>query len=112
VDLANNKAPDQFHEYLDSINDFISTGAFIDKDIWLMGFHPDDEPSEFVKDISFDYEVDTAYSMIFVQRLSKLHEAADKLNKNGYYDSYAGEYDASDIYEKRKKLYRRLKRWR
>lgn len=112
VDLANNKAPDQFHEYLDSINDFISTGAFIDKDIWLMGFHPDDEPSEFVKDISFDYEVDTAYSMIFVQRLSKLHEAADKLNKNGYYDSYASEYDASDIYEKRKKLYRRLKRWR
>ena len=47
--------------------------------------------------------------MIFVQRLSKLQEAADKLNKNGYYDSYEGEYNAFDIYEKRRDLYRRLK---
>jgi hypothetical protein len=74
-----------------------------------MGFHPDDEPSDFVEDLIFDYEVDTSYSMIFVQRLSKLQEAADKLNKNGYYDSYEGEYNAFDIYEKRRELYRRLK---
>lgn len=109
VDLANNKEPDPFHEYLASMNDFISTGAFIDKDIWLMGFHPEDEPSDFVKDLTFDYEVDTAYSMIFVQRLSKLHEAAEKLNKNGYYNSYTDEYDASDIYHKRQTLYGKLK---
>ena len=109
VDLVNSKEPEDFHEYLDSLNDFIATGAFIDKDIWLMGFHPDDEPSDFVEDLAFDYDVDTSYSMIFVQRLSKLQEAADKLNKNGYYDSYDGEYNAFDIYEKRRELYRRLK---
>ena len=34
------------------------TGMFIDKDIWLMGFHPDDEPSDFVADVTFNYEVD------------------------------------------------------
>ena len=82
---------------------------FIDKDIWLMGFHPNDEPSDFVQEVTFDYETDTEYSMIFVQRLSKLQEAADKLDKKGYYDSYDGEYNASDIYEKRTELYRRLK---
>ena len=52
VDLVNSKEPEDFHEYLDSLNDFIATGAFIDKDIWLMGFHPDDEPSDFVEDLA------------------------------------------------------------
>ena len=50
-----------------------------------------------------------AYSMIFVQRLSKLQEAADKLDKKGYYDSYVGEYNACEIFEKRDNLHRRLK---
>ena len=98
-----------FHSYLDQLNDVIANGMFIDKDIWLMGFHPLDEPSDFVQEINFDYDVHTEYSMIFVQRLSKLQEAADKLHKKGYYDSYVGEYDASDIYQKRTELYRRLK---
>jgi len=109
VDLCNNKTSDQFHEYFDDLNEVISQGMFIDKDIWVMGFHPDDEPSDFVEDIEFDYEIDTEYCMIFVQRLSKLQEAADKLDKRGYYDSYDGEYNASDIYERRNQLYRRLK---
>jgi hypothetical protein len=47
--------------------------------------------------------------MIFVQRLSVLQKAADKLNKKGYYASYGDEYDAEDIYEIRNQLYRRLK---
>ena len=109
VDLCNEKTPNQFHEYLDDMNEAISKGMFIDQDIWLMGFHPDDEPSDFVADIDFDYEDDTEYCMIFVQRLSKLQQAADKLDKKGYYDSYDGEYDASEIYKRRNQLYRRLK---
>ena len=98
-----------FHEYLDQLNDVISEGMFIDKDIWVMGFHPNDEPSDFVEEVVFERDIDTAYSMIFVQRLSKLQKSADKLDKKGYYDSYDEEYQASDIYEKREKLYRRLK---
>jgi hypothetical protein len=87
----------------------ISEGMFIDKDIWVMGFHPNDEPSDFVEEVVFERDIDTAYSMIFVQRLSKLQKSADKLDKKGYYDSYDNEYQASDIYEKRQTLYRRLK---
>ena len=47
--------------------------------------------------------------MIFVQRLSKLQEAADKLDKKGYYDVYNSQFNAREIYEKRDRLYRRLK---
>ena len=82
---------------------------FIDKDIWLMGFNPEDEPSDFVEDVTFNYDVDDEYSMIFVQRLSKLQEAANRLDKKGYYDSYDGEYNSTEIYFNREKLYRRLK---
>ena len=75
VDLKNTKNPEDFHEYLDDLNLRISEGMFIDKDIWLMGFNPEDEPSDFVEDVTFNYDVDDEYSMIFVQRLSKLQEA-------------------------------------
>jgi len=109
VDLGNVKNADDFHQYLDSLNQVISEGMFIDKDIWLMGFHPEDEPSDFVEEIEFDPLVEKPYAMIFVQRLSKLQEAADKLLKKGYYDSYDAEYDASTIYGVRETLYRKLK---
>lgn len=109
VDLDNTKNPEDFHDYLDSLNDFIAEGTFIDEDIWLMGFHPDDEPNELVEEVAIDAVTDTSYAMIFVQRLSKLQEAADKLNKKGYYNSYNGDYNVLEIYEKRNKLYRRLK---
>ena len=83
--------------------------TFIDKDIWLMGFHPDDEITEAAEATAIEAVTDTEYSMIFVQRLSKLQEAADKLDKKGYYDSYDGEYNACEIFDKREQLYRRLK---
>jgi hypothetical protein len=91
------------------LNDKISEGMFIDKDIWLMGFNPEDEPSDFVADVTFNYEVDDEYSLIFVQRLSKLQESANKLDKKGYYDSYKEEYNSLEIYQNRENLYRRLK---
>lgn len=109
VDLNPDEDSDAFHEYLDQLNDVISEGMFIDKDIWVMGFHPHDDPSDFVEEVVFEREIDTAYSMTFVQRLSKLQKAADKLHKKGYYHTYDNEYQASDIYEKRENLYRRLK---
>lgn len=109
VDMVNEKEPDDFHAYWESLNRFIAEGVFIDKDIWVMGFHPDDEASEFVDEIDFAPETDARYAMIFVQRLSKLQEAADKLDKKGYYDSYDGQYNAREIYVLREELYRRLK---
>lgn len=108
VDLKNTKNPEDFHDYLNDLNDRISEGMFIDKDIWVMGFNPEDEPSDFVEDVNFNYDIDDEYSMIFVQRLSKLQEAANKLDKKGYYGSYEEEYNSSEIYFNREKLYRRL----
>jgi hypothetical protein len=109
VDLYNDKSAYDFHEYLESLNEAISNGMFIDKDIWVMGFHPDDDVSETAQETAIEAITDTEYSMIFVQRLTVLQEAADKLDKKGYYDSYNGKYNASDIYAKRTELYRRLK---
>ena len=109
VDLSGHMKSDVFHEYLDDLNTVISNGMFIDRDLWVMGFHPDDDPSDFVEDVSFTPTIDVEYSMIFVQRLSKLQEAADKLDKKGYYDTYDGEYNAKEIYARRETLYRRLK---
>tara|TARA_R110000772_G_scaffold263138_1_gene382722 strand:+ start:83 stop:676 length:594 start_codon:yes stop_codon:yes gene_type:complete len=109
VDLDNNKNADDFHEYLDGLNEVIADGVFIDRDIWLMGFHPDDDPEEYAEDAAFTPVVDTEYAIIFVQRLSKLQEAADKLRKKGYYEAYAKEYNVYQIYSRRDQLYRRLK---
>jgi hypothetical protein len=61
-----------------------------------------------IDDGTFEPQVDTSYAMIFVQRLSKVQEAADKLKQMGYYDAYLAEYDAAELYEKRETLYRRL----
>ena len=88
VDLIYEKSSKKFHEYLWGLNKAISEGVVIQKDMWVMGFHPDDEPNEDIDDGSFEPEVDTEYAMIFIQRLSKLQEASDKLRKTGYYEHY------------------------
>ena len=82
---------------------------FIEKDMWVMGFHPHDEANDFIDDQSFMQMVEDEYAMIFVQRLSKLQEAADKLKEKGYYDRYVEEYDVEEIFNRRADLYRRLK---
>ena len=109
VDMAFKKDPDEFHEYLDLLNDAISNRVFIDPDIWLMGFHPYDEANDYIDDQSFMHLVEDEYAMIFVQRLSKVQESADKLAKKGYYDNYLKEYNAEYIFQRREDLYRRLK---
>jgi|TARA_R110000803_G_scaffold203006_1_gene268387 hypothetical protein len=109
VDLAFEKDSEAFHEYLENLNDVISEGMFIDKDIWLMGFHPSDEENDYIDDSTFMNAVEKEYAIIFIQRLSKLQESADMLVEKGYYDQYRKEYDADAIFQKREKFYRRLK---
>jgi len=109
VDMNFQADPDEFHEYLEGLNEVISRGFFINRDIWLMGFHPQDEPNDFIDDNSFMQLVEDEYAMIFVQPLSTVQEAADKLVEKGYYDRYLEEYDAAHIFQKRTNLYRRLK---
>tara|TARA_R110000822_G_scaffold19800_8_gene64301 strand:+ start:1203 stop:1781 length:579 start_codon:yes stop_codon:yes gene_type:complete len=109
--LVDLKYPDSdyFHTHLFELNDAIADGDFGDKDLWLMGFHPEDEANELIDDGTFEPHVETSYAMIFIQRLAKLHEASEKLASLGYYDRYTGNYDISSIREKRSELYGRLK---
>ena len=109
VDFTFEENCEKFHKFLDEINLAISKGFFIDKDMWVMGFHPYDDPPEFSEEAEFEPLVDVEYAMIFVQRLSKLQESAHKIKKNGYYDNYDKEYNASHIFKRREELYRRLK---
>ena len=98
-----------FHNNLSNLNTLIHYNKFNQRDIWLMGFHPDDDVNELIDDASFDEIVSEEYSLIFVQRLSKLQESANKLKKLGYYDNYYNKYNVKDIYEQRENYYRRLK---
>jgi hypothetical protein len=103
------QSADAFHDYNDGLNDAIARGIFGDRNLWVMGFHPEDEANDFVDDGTFEPQVEASYAMTFVQRLTKVQEAADKLKKMGYYDAYLEEYNASELFEKRETLYRRLK---
>ena len=103
---------DEMDSYLNMLNDMISEGIFINKDMFLMGFHPDDEDNDFLDDEDFESATstsDVSYAMIFLQRLTKLQEASDALRVKGYYDNCEEYYDSSQLYENRKFLYRRLK---
>lgn len=108
VETVFREDPDAYHQYLDDLNDAISEGFFIDRDMWVMGFHPSDDPDEQLDSGTFHPLVEEEYAITFIQRLSKLQEAADKLKEKGYYDGYEAETNASDIYARRERLYRRL----
>ena len=100
---------DKMDEYLNSLNEAISEGMLINKDMFLMGFHPEDEDNELLDDPDFDSSIDVPYAMIFLQRLSKLQEASNTLRMKGYYNFAEQYYNGYDLYEKRASLYRRLK---
>ena len=99
-----------FHNNLTNLNRLIHENKFDQDDIWLMGFHPDDDVNELIDDGTFTELVKEEYALIFVQRLTKLQESANKLKKLGYYDKYYNEYNVEDIYEQRQKYYNNLKR--
>ena len=101
---------DEMDIFLDDLNQDISQGKYNTKDLYLMGFHPEDENNELLDD-SLDMEEDStpSYAMIFFQRLSKLQEASDSLRVKGDYIICEDYYDAGSLYERRKSIYRRLK---
>ena len=96
---------EKFHKHLSDANEKIHKGLYKQKDIWLMGYHPYDEVD--TEDVDFEAVVDQSYSMIFVQRLSKLQEASDKLSMQGYYKNLK-EFISNPLFRKRKRLYRRM----
>ena len=109
VDQFFKRDAESFHGELEAYNEAISQGIFGQKDLWLMGFHPDDDSNDFIDDGSFEPHVNTPYAMIFLQRLSKVQEAAYTLRELGYYDKYQEDYNVYEIFNQRETLYRRLK---
>ena len=109
ADTAFIKDQDEFHEFVDSVNEAIANNVFRDRDMWVMGFHTEDEANELFDEGEFEPQADTEYALLFVQRLSKLEKAAEKLRPLGYYDKYFQEYDVKHMYEVRTNFYRRLK---
>ena len=108
VDLAYKKNPDDFHGYLEQMNEAISRGFFIDRDMWLMGFHPHDDENDYLDEATFEHLVSEEYAMIFIQRLSKVYNSSKQLKALGYYEEYAKDYDVETIFSQRETLYRRL----
>jgi len=110
VDQFYKKDAEKFHVELEAWNDAIAEGIFADKDLWLMGFHPDDDAVDFVDDgTEFEPHINTPYAMVFIQRLSKVQESAYFLRDLGYYDKYREDYNVDEIFQQREKLYRRLR---
>ena len=99
---------DEMDDYLNQLNEAISDGIFINKDMFLMGFHPEDEGNELLEEDDFESTVEEPYAMIFLQRLTKLQEASNTLRMKGYYDVSQEYYNADHLYENRNRLYRRL----
>ena len=108
VDLAYKKDPEEFHNYLEQMNEAISRGIFIDRDVWLMGFHPHDDENDYLDEATFEQLVSDEYAMIFIQRLSKVYKSSQQLKALGYYEEYAKDYDVETIFAQRETLYRRL----
>lgn len=108
VDTEFVEDPNEFHQFVDNLNEAIADGAFVDKDFWVMGFHPEDETNELIDDGTFEGETEVQYALLFVQRLSKLEKAAEKLRPLGYYDRYFQEYDVTKMYQLRTNFYRQL----
>lgn len=100
VDLCFCEETKVFHRCIEDYNENLWR-----KDIWLMGYHPYDEVDS--EDVGFEPIVDRSYTMIFVQRLSKLQEASDKLSMRGYYENLK-EYISNPYFRERKRAYRRM----
>ena len=93
---ADEDLPDM--EYLDGlcdgINELMSIAGI---DLHLMVFHPDYDATEAGLDFLVDDDVtddSLSYCMVFVQKLSKLDDAALYLEKSNYYEHFPG-----DVYE-------------
>lgn len=108
IDFSYRKNPEEFEDFLHDLNEAISDGILVQQDMWVMGFHPDDDPDDLIDDGSFSPLVDQKYAIIFVQRLKALHERSEALKPLGYYDRSFEAFENTGLYAHREDLYRRL----
>tara|TARA_R100000935_G_C2730752_1_gene121856 strand:- start:13 stop:606 length:594 start_codon:yes stop_codon:yes gene_type:complete len=102
---------DDLHEATEDYNYWYNK-----KDIYFMSFHPQNpatiEEQEFLVspteelDISMSYP-EHKYSMMLVQKFSQLHQASDKLKKQGYYSKWPKGY-YRDVVVSREDKYKKI----
>jgi len=105
VILASTKEVDigVFENFIEWAND-----AYQDRDLFLMGFHPDYGAEE--QDLDFLYEhewqsaVEEDYCMIFVQSLRQVVDYSNRLEKLGYYAAFPEEEYQQLVVERRRRL--------
>lgn len=94
-----------FDSFVEELNDKMGE-AF---DLHFMGFHPDfgaeDKELDFLYDHEWESEIPDEYCMVFIQSLSKVVAASDKLEKLGYYEAYPEEEYEALVAERKRKLY-------
>lgn len=77
-------------------------------DLHFMGFHPEygaeDKELDFLYDHDWESSLDYEYCMVFIQSLSKVVEASNKLEKLGYYEAYPEEEYQALVVDRKRKL--------
>ena len=100
----------KFQKIIDKFND-----KYNSDDHYFMGFHPysppNDEAHEFLTNPT-GYttnlpESKIQYSMMLIQKFSKLHKESAKLKRMGYYDKWPKGY-YNEVVESRQKQYKKL----
>jgi len=89
-----NYSPNDLHIATEEYNDIYNL-----KDIYFMSFHPSNPATEIDQEFLVapqgkipPIESNLKYSMMLVQKFSQLHQASDKLKKQGYYKHWPDEY--------------------
>ena len=85
------------------------------KDIYFLGFHPKNPPTEEDQEFLLNPTGDTSdlphstidFSMMLIQKFSQLYKASDRLKRMGYYDKWPQEY-YDDVVLFRQNLYKKL----
>tara|TARA_R110000824_G_scaffold263196_1_gene451860 strand:- start:591 stop:1163 length:573 start_codon:yes stop_codon:yes gene_type:complete len=108
VDTCFKEEAKDFHTFISGFNEAIGEGMFINRNAWVVGFHPDDGGNALLKSSLFPTSTSKEYAVMLVQPLSLLQETSEKIEPLGYYKGYEDEYNADSILQNRKDLYRRL----
>ena len=109
IDLDYEEDSDTFHDHVEALNYAISDGVFNDKDLWIMGSHPDDDQNESFDTDEFEQLNDISYAMYYIQRLEDLHQAVQGLKKTDYYKVVFSDAQPPHVFQLRESFYNQLK---
>lgn len=108
VDLEYEESAEEFHDRVEALNYAISNRVFGDRDLWIMGSHPDDEANEAIESDDFEEFNEISYAMLYIQRLEDLQNAVHKLKNTDYYSFVFGDDEPPHVFQLRESFYNEL----